>query len=73
MQFLKIKSTLCTLKIVVRKVKWIILNKYDQASLWIILMFSCLFTKYVEGYIQIDNYERFLMGLSSFNGIQKGA
>ena len=36
-------------------------------------MFSCLFTKYVEGYIQTDNYERFLMGLSSFDGIQKGA
>jgi len=33
MQFSKIKGTLCTLKIVVRKVKWIILNKYDQASL----------------------------------------
>ena len=36
-------------------------------------MFSCLFTKYVKGYIQIDNYERFLMRLSSFDGVQKGA
>ena len=36
-------------------------------------MFSCLLTKYVEGSIQIDNYARFLMELSSFDGFQKGA
>ncbi len=36
-------------------------------------MFSCLFTNYTEGSIEIDNYQRFLMGLSSFDGIQKGA
>ena len=72
MQFSKIKSTLCTLKIVLHKVKWINLNKYHQAYLWIILMFSCLFTNYTEGSIGIDNYPRFPMGLSSFDGFQKG-
>ena len=64
---------MCTLKIVLHKLKWINLNKYDQAYSWINLMFSCLCTNYTEGSIGIDNYPRFMMGLSSFDGFQKGA
>ena len=36
-------------------------------------MFSCLFTNYNEGSIKCDNYPLSLMGLSSFDGFQKGA
>ena len=64
---------MCTLKIVVHKVKWINLNKYDQAYSWINLMFSCLCTNYTGGSIGIDNHPRFIMGLSSFDVFQKEA